>query len=190
MAQRLAVDIGELWAHAVLVERAHVAVHCVDEPEVVVAVVILAQHCVRWPAILDARLDCVDEGVGLLLQHDIRRALHLLAHSFDQRREVDELPLVELPKDRLVLAAEAEVEESLRNLETVSRSTRVYGSVPSEIVLLSIPEANQWVRKLVDEAKVYRDGRGASQRISIWIRLKNGVRLSVGDASVGLKSRV
>ena len=89
--------------------------------------------------------------------------------------------------DRLVLAAEAEVEECLRNLETVSRSARVYGSVPSEIVLLSIPEANQWVRKLVDEAKVYRDGRGASQRISIWLRLQNGVRLSVGDASVGLK---
>ena len=92
--------------------------------------------------------------------------------------------------DRLVLAAEAEVEECLRNLQAVSRSTRVYGSVPSEIVLLSIPEANEWVRKLVDEAKVYRDGRGASQRISIWLRLHNGVRLSVGDASVGLKSRV
>jgi DNA invertase Pin-like site-specific DNA recombinase len=91
--------------------------------------------------------------------------------------------------DRLVLAAEAEVEECLRNLEAVARSTRVYGSVPSEIVLLSIPEANQWVRKLVDEAKVYRDGRGVNQRISIWLRLKNGVRLSIGDASVGLRPR-
>ncbi|WP_341234934.1 recombinase family protein [uncultured Sulfitobacter sp.] len=91
--------------------------------------------------------------------------------------------------DRLVLAAEAEVEECLRNLQSVSRATRVYGSVPSEIVLLSIPEANQWVRKLIDEAKVYRDGKGASQRISIWLRLKNGVRLSIGDASVGLTLR-
>jgi DNA invertase Pin-like site-specific DNA recombinase len=90
---------------------------------------------------------------------------------------------------RLILAAEAEVEECQRNLQLASRATRVHGSVPSEIVLLPIPEANEWVRKLVEEAKVYRDGRGATQRISIWLRLKNGVRLSIGDASVGLVPR-
>jgi len=91
---------------------------------------------------------------------------------------------------RLVLAAEAEVEECQRNLQAVSRTTRMYGSVPSEIVLLPIPEANDWVRKLIEEAKVYRDGRGPTQRISIWLLLKNGIRMSIGDASVGLKPQV
>lgn len=91
--------------------------------------------------------------------------------------------------ERLMVAAEAEVEECQRKLQAVSRSTRVYGSVPSEVVLMPVPEANQWVRKLIDEAKVYRDGRGPNQRISIWLRLKNGVRMSIGDASVGLQKR-
>ncbi|AXI53919.1 hypothetical protein C1J05_04900 [Sulfitobacter sp. JL08] len=89
--------------------------------------------------------------------------------------------------ERLIIAAEAEVEECHRNLQAVSRSTRVHGSVPSEIVLMPIPEANEWVRKLIEEARVYRDGRGPNQRIAILLRLKNGVRLSIGDASVGMQ---
>lgn len=137
----------------------------------------------EWPQVVDA-FGVETNSEAEVLEAEFSEATFNFDYLTDRAQKRPSAAL-----DRLILAAEAEVEKCKRNLQAVARSTRVYGSIPSEIALLPIPEANQWVRKLVEEARVYRDGRGANQRISISLRLQNGVMISIGDASVGLTPR-
>ena len=136
-----------------------------------------------WPEVVKAfGIETSAEAEGL--EQELMAAEESLEQLLKQREKRASAAI-----DRVILAAEAEVEEIKRNIQSASKSTRIYGAVPSEIVLLSVPEANAWVRRLIEEARVYREGRGADARVAILLRLKNGVALSIGDPSVGLSVR-
>ena len=136
-----------------------------------------------WPIIVKAygvETSAEAEGLG----HELMAAQDNIEY-LEARRE--KRPNAAL--ERLILAAEAETEDIERSIQSASRSSRIHGAVPPEIVLLTVAEANTWVRRLIDEARVTREGRGAKSRVAIWLRLKNGIGLSIGDASVGLTAQ-
>jgi RecA/RadA recombinase len=137
----------------------------------------------EWPEVVKAfGVETSIEAEGL--EQELLAAIDTLESLQAQRQKRSGAAI-----DRLILAAEAEVEEIRRNIQSASKSTRIYGAVPSEIVLLPIPEANAWVRRLIEEARLFREGSREASRVSIWLRLKNGVVMSIGDASVGLQAR-
>jgi len=88
--------------------------------------------------------------------------------------------------DRMIAGAEGDLEQMRLQLQEAQAKARVSGAVPSEIVLLSVSDANQWVRKVIEGAWVKREGRGKDAKIALTLKLKNGLMLSLGDASVGL----
>jgi DNA invertase Pin-like site-specific DNA recombinase len=107
-----------------------------------------------------------------------------LLEDLERRREEKPSPAL----DRMILGAEADLEQARLSLQEAQAKARVSGAVPAEIALLSVPEANQWIRKVVETARVYREGRGKDAKVALNLRLKNGLLVSLGDASVGFEA--
>lgn len=136
-----------------------------------------------WPEVLMALdVETTEEAEGI--DQELMGAIDALENLISMR---DERPSKAL--DRMILSAEAEVEELKRDLAEASRSSRIHGALPSELFGLPIPEANQWVRRVVQWATVRKEGRGKNSKIQITLRLTNGIQLTIGDKSIGIRPR-
>jgi hypothetical protein len=136
----------------------------------------------EWNMVVEALgADTTPEAEALELA-EVNPIIEVL-EDLDERRK--QKPSAAL--DRLILAAEADLEEAKAKVEEAKRNTRLHGAVPDEIALLSIPEANTWVRRLIEKAWVAKEGRGKTAQIALTVRLKNGVQLALGDPTVGLR---
>ncbi len=104
------------------------------------------------------------------------------AQSRYERRPSDTLEAV-------VWAAQAALEELQQEALAARKGSLLDAEVPLDLESLSIPDANQWVRRLVEWAVVEKEGRGQEAKVKLRLGLKNGLTVALGDPSIGLRAR-
>jgi DNA invertase Pin-like site-specific DNA recombinase len=88
---------------------------------------------------------------------------------------------------RLVMAAQADVEEAERILKEARRGQALAAQeVPENIADMEPWEANQWVRMIVDMVTVIRGDkkRGPERKTMLVVTLKNGLKVRLGDTEL------
>lgn len=86
--------------------------------------------------------------------------------------------------ERLLVAAQADLEDAERHLKEVRRGQALAAvEVPESLEGLEPWEANQWVKMVVDRVTVIRGGRakGQTRKTMLEVTLKNGLRVTLGD---------